>query len=167
MLYVILNLYPVTIYIGPACLSPGNDGKDSLDSATIEKNSTFTWRVERLQFYPMDVFPMEGDELKLRVLWLDAKIWVLKNYPKYMLRRLQSVLHEIDETTEINLPNIRESPIISMEETNRKIDTIKRADKRQEVERHFAENDFKQVAELLWVTLKANPTAEESQVTLE
>ena len=72
-------------------------------------------------------------------------------------------MHEINAETEINLTNIRESPIISLEDTNKKIDTIKRADKRQEVERHFADNDFKQVAELLWVTLKANPTAEESQ----
>lgn len=64
---------------------------------------------------------------------------------------------------EINLTNIRESPIISRQETVKKIDTVRRADQRQEVERLFVDGDHKQVAELLWITLKSNPTVDETQ----
>ena len=45
------------------------------------------------------------------------------------------------ESVEINLTNIRESPIISKEETERKIDTVRRAEKRQEVERLFVDGE--------------------------
>ena len=64
---------------------------------------------------------------------------------------------------EINLTNIRESPIISRPETAKKVDTVRRADQRQEVERLFVDGDHKQVAELLWITLKSNPTIDETQ----
>jgi hypothetical protein len=67
------------------------------------------------------------------------------------------------ENVEINLTNIRESPIISKEETERKIDTVRRAEKRQEVERLFVDGEHKQVAELLWITLKPHPVADETQ----
>ena len=64
---------------------------------------------------------------------------------------------------EINLTNIRESPVITRAETLKRIDTVRRADQRQEVERLFVDGDHKQVASLLWVTLKANPTTDETQ----
>ena len=77
--------------LGPACLSPGNDGADSLDQATINQNMILTVRVEKMFRYPSDIFPLEEIELHLRILWLDAKLWVLKNNAKYMLMRLVNI----------------------------------------------------------------------------
>ena len=77
--------------LGPACLSPGNDGADSLDQATINQNMILTVRVEKMFRYPSDIFPLEEIELHLRILWLDAKLWILKNNAKYMLMRLVNI----------------------------------------------------------------------------
>ena len=79
--------------LGPACLSPGNDGRDSLDDETETKNMRLSARVSFMFRYPLDIFPMEETNIHLRILWLDAKIWVLDNNPKYMLKRLNHI-HE-------------------------------------------------------------------------
>lgn len=77
--------------LGPSCLSPGNDGRDSLDASTKRKNMMMTSRVERMFRYPLEIFPLEEINVHLRILWLDAKLWILKNNSKYMLKRLNHI----------------------------------------------------------------------------
>ena len=68
-----------------------NPFRDSLDAETEHKNMILRARVSHMFRYPLDIFPMEDIEIHLRILWLDAKIWVLDNNPRYMLKRLNHI----------------------------------------------------------------------------
>jgi len=151
--------------LGPACLSPGNDGKDSLDDSTRVKNQNLARFVRQLFMYPSEMYSDNITEVRLRLMWLDAKMWVLRNDPKYMLQRLTDIQVFLvkNDQWEVNLPNIKEAPVISLAEVNRRIQTIQRAEQREEVERLFQDGNYSQVAELLWVTLRLKPSTAEVQ----
>ena len=151
--------------LGPACLSPGADGADSLNDQTNAINQRLSEVLEKLIDFPKELLPLEIYTSYLRVMWLDAKLWVLRGNQHYMMKRLKIMAKVFanmkDKITDINLANVRESPIISEHEVLKRINMVERAGQREEVERLYANGEYRQVAELLWITLKAEPTAED------
>ena len=47
------------LHLGPSCLSPGNDGSDSLDDNTRRLNDNLTEIVEKLIDFPKEFLPLE------------------------------------------------------------------------------------------------------------
>ena len=47
------------LHLGPSCLSPGNDGSDSLDENTRRLNDNLTEIVEKLIDFPKEFLPLE------------------------------------------------------------------------------------------------------------
>ena len=66
------------LHLGPSCLSPGNDGSDSLDDNTRRLNDNLTEIVEKLIDFPKEFLPLEVGFFKFVILrysnWLISKI---------------------------------------------------------------------------------------------